>query len=154
MLGRQVNFYMLPADQLAFENWLKKRGDVCFLQEPFKTQEIETLPTLIIPEMGKTRLRVYLAHPANLQKIILDHRSWREGWHIDFPLSPVVQFDRCYYDGKIIRRGRLYFQPRLYEDEVEEKQFADWADKLLRWIRRNYERRPQSFEYVGPQAKK
>ena len=155
-MGKQVNFFMLPEDQLEFEGWLMARGDVCFLNEPLKMQELEILPTLIVPEMGKTWLSVYLAQHNNLEDIRVEYVSNQNYWLIDQRYSPVIEFSRCYFDGKILRRGRLYFCTGFYSDEEQEKekQFVNWANKILKWIRTNYDRDPHTGFYVGSHAYK
>jgi hypothetical protein len=155
-MGRQVNFYMLPEDQLEFEAWLRAKGDVCFINQPLRTEEIEVIPTLIVPEMGKTWLGVYLAQRTDLENILVKYVASQNYWLIDDNQSPVVEFGRCYFDGSILGRGRLYFRTGFYSDEEQEKekQFINWADKILKWIRTHYNRDPKTGYYIGPHAKK
>jgi hypothetical protein len=155
-MGRQVNFYMLPEDQLEFEEWLNARGDVCFIKQPLKTSELEIVPTLVVPEMGKTWLDVYLARQTDLADVLVSYVSSQNYWLVDDGQSPVIEFGRCYFDGKILGRGRLYFRIGFYGDEEQEKekQFANWADKILRWIRTHYDRDPKTGYYIGSYAQK
>ena len=154
-MGKQVNFYMLPEDQLAFEKWLKARGDVCFLKQPQTTSELEIAATLVVSEIEKTWLDVYLARPIDLEDVLVDFIPTQNYWLVDDSQSPVVEFGRCFYDGRVLGRGRLYFRTGfLSEDEVEkELEFAKWAGKLLRWIRAHYERDPKTGIYIAPHAK-
>lgn len=155
-MGKQVNFYMLPEDQLEFEQWLKARGDVCFIKQPLKTSELEIISTLVVPEMGKTWLDVYLARHTDLEDILVTYVSDQKYWLVDNNQSPVIEFGRCYYDGNILGRGRLYIQTGFYGDEEQEKekQFINWADKILKWIRTHYNRDSKTGYYIGPHAKK
>jgi hypothetical protein len=155
-MGRQVNFYMLPEDLTVFEEALKEQGQICFLPERLPSPKLQTLSTLAIPEMGKTWLGVYLCRETDLSNIVVKSIPKQEYWTIDENRSPVVQFDRCYYDGRIVRRGRLYFLEGFYNEEghwVEKSEnFIRWAGGLLRWIRKHYKKDPKTGFYVGPYA--
>ena len=109
--GRQVNFYMLPADQLEFEDWLKTKHDVCFIKGRLKSREVEIVPSLAAQEMSKTPFfdTTYLVREVDSKQIFFRHVWTDNFWTVDTWLSPVVEFWRCYYDGEILRRGSLHY---------------------------------------------
>ena len=43
--------------------------------------------------------------------------------HVPAQISPVVELTRCFFDGHILRRGRLYFVDRYYGTN------GDWIEK-------------------------
>ena len=155
-MGHQVNFYMLPDDLAEFEQMLQRQSGVVFLNAWFSTPAVERLPALAIPEMGKTQLMVYLAREADVPYIHTTAIRSQQHWIVDEGRSPVVEFTRCYYDGKMIRRGRLYFNTRFYDEAGhwvgKPHDFVRWADGLLRWIRKHYRKDPHTTFYVGSHA--
>jgi len=155
-MGRQVNFYMLPDDIAAYEQVLKAEGNVCFLEEMTPTPQIRIIDTLAVPETKNRRLRVYLAQEGDLSGIVTEEVPTQQYWLIDVVQSLAVEFDRSYYNGQILGRGRLYFQTGYYDsnDQCIDKpeEFVRWADRLLRWIRRHYKRNPETGFYLGPHA--
>jgi hypothetical protein len=80
--------------------------------------------------MGKVNLRLAIARPESLGEIHL-RRIPEQGYFLIELGSPVIEFDRCYFDGTILRRGRIYFRtgPGL------EPAFVQWANKVLRSVR-------------------
>ena len=149
-MGRQVNFYMLPADLAKFEHILRARGDTFFVAGCLPSPEVAIHNTL-----RTDWLRTYLIRGSDSAQATTIAVPAQGYWHVDALRSPVVEFDRCYYDGTVIGRGRLYFQPGFYADEQwvdKTSEFIRWADSLIRWVRRHYRRDPQTGYYVGPHA--
>lgn len=147
---------MLPEDLLEFEKDFKKVDDVIFIESWLPEPKLTITDTLRIPAMGDTWLKMYLAKSVDREKIIIEHVEGQKYWTIN-DHSLVVELLRCYFDGGILRRGRLYFQPGFYDRQgtwVEKpKEFIKWADGLLRWIRRNYSKDPETGFYIGPHAR-
>jgi len=75
-------------------------------------------------------------------------------WTVDVLRSPVVQFRGCYFDGKIPRRGRVYYVDGFYaeNDEWVEKpeSFRAWAKAVLKAAKKGLKR--QDSDYIGPEA--
>src|SRR5947209_17601713 len=156
-MGRQVNFYMLPEDLAEFELMLRDHGGVLFISDNSPTAQVQFLETLQIPDLGRTNLKLHLARAADLERIITVPIPARQIWTISEDRSWVVELFRCFYDGTVVRRGRLYYVPAYYdsEDQLVKKgqDFCEWADRLLRWIRNHYKRGSRDG-YVGPYALK
>lgn len=156
-MGRQVNFYMLANDLARFEEWLQSNNEVFFINSRLSTPEIQPLQTLAISKMGETPLMVYLARKSELSDLVIKVVSNQNYWKIDILRSPAVELMRCYYNENMVRRGRLYFQTGYYDSDghwIEKpKEFLDWANSLLRWIRNHYQKDPEIDFYVGPSAR-
>ncbi len=96
--------------------------------------------------MGKERLRVCVTQPKYLSQIQFRHIP-QQGHFIIEPGSPVLEFDRSYFDGHRIRKGRMYF----YTGPDFDPDFMSWGDRVLRAVRKALVRKPElGGEYFGP----
>lgn len=158
-MGRQVNCYMLPADAVEFLKAIGNMERVYFMNSRQTTFDLQPIPVSTIREIGTLSIFGYLARAADLPSIRLQFVPAQGYWTIDDAQSPVVQFNRGFYDGTILRRGRLYFQPWYYDNSDwatridKSPAFVRWAENLLRWVRRHYQRDPETGFYIGPHAR-
>lgn len=131
--------------------------DVYFVEDHLKNKKIETIDTLSPPQDEGSLYKIYLIKKEYIRNIKLRFVDIQNYWTIDFNM-PVVEFNRCYYNDKIMRRGRLYFETGFYDkngSSVEHpKDFIEFADELLKWVRKHYSRDKKTGFYVGPHAKK
>lgn len=155
-MGRQVNFYMIAEDLLEFEQMIRSREDVYFVEYRLPEPKLKTVETLAVQEMGKSWLDMFLVRKADSLNLLFTYVPVQNYWHIDDDRSPVVELSRCYFDGSIIRSGRLYFLTDFYDEggRLVKKpgDFIKWADGLLRWVRKKYKKDPDTGFYVGPHA--
>ena len=107
-------------------------------------------------ENGKQWLFYYLIRPDDLSTLTLEEVPEQRCWSIDVLSAPVVELSRCYFDGKILRRGRLYYTQGFYgEDDrwVEKPEpFRSWAKRLLAAAHRTLKFDHDVSAYVGPEA--
>jgi hypothetical protein len=154
-MGRQVNFYMLADDLLEFEKILHSKENILLVEARLSAPELQIIDTLVVPEMGKTPLLLYLVREKDIEEVIIKSVA-QKYWAIDILRSPVVELMRSYHNESIVRRGRLYFQPGFYDDNNcwmdKSQEFIKWANSLLRWVRQNYKRDSETGFYVGPGA--
>ncbi|HXL91140.1 MAG TPA: hypothetical protein VN969_19525 [Streptosporangiaceae bacterium] len=69
--------------------------------------------------------------------------------------SPVVELDRCFFDGMVLRRGRAYFASDLrFRPELPDPDFVKWGDQVLNRIRKLLVRVPElsPHSYFSPSA--
>jgi hypothetical protein len=155
-MGRQVNFYMLPEDLLEFEQMLRSKEDVYFVEYRLQEPKLKTMETLTVQEMGKSWLTCFLVRVCDAENLLYKYVPVQNYWHIDDDRSPAVELWRCYFDGSILRRGRLYFLPDFYDDKGQlvkkPEDFIKWANSLLQWVRKKYKRDPETGFYIGPHA--
>jgi hypothetical protein len=156
-MGHQVNFMTLPTDLPAIEAALRGTGDVCFLEDRTRSAEPAELDTLAFGpgEMGHRQLRAYIARRADLNAIKTRFVSTQGYWVIDSPSSPVIEFDRCFFDGNVLRRGRAYFASDLrFRPELPSQDFVRWGDRVLARIKRTLQRAPEiaTWIYASPDA--
>jgi hypothetical protein len=154
-MGHQVDFFLMPEDTRLLEKRLREKCPVVFLDAESQNPAPVQLPGLDVAEFGKTRLRVLLVQPEALRSVTLRYIPQQGYWSVESERSPVIELDRCYYDGKILRRGRLYYQRRFVEDGAwveKPAAFLTWARKVFSVARRTLQKIPDRPYYVGPHA--
>jgi len=112
--------------------------------------------SLLVPSMGESWLTIYLAPSSQMENIVCEKVPSKGYWTIDSLFSPVVEFSRCYFNGKVLREGRLFYDTGYY-DEFEKwvdksKDFLKWAEKLFRITKKVLNKSPDNQAYIGPNA--
>lgn len=162
MMGRQVNFFMNNDDLAEFEKRLLDKHDALFLQPVFSSPTMNILSSLVIPETENVHRSCYLCRKQDRDQIVFKevvptNPKISSYWSVISDSSPIIEFDRCYWNNEFIRRGRLYFVVRQYvQHGLAEKpqDFLAWGDNILRWVRRNYLRETTFGFYIGPNTAK
>jgi hypothetical protein len=158
-MAKQLNFIATDVDLATIENILRQRQDVEILSEEPNPELSELLPLDALPIplalSGRVSTECCLA-PSNLPPVVKIQRISPVKTHIDFETSSLIEFGRPYYDGKITRPGRLYYQNKPYIDgrfEVKDPRFCKWADSVIAAVRKTLRRDPRlSFVWVGADA--
>ncbi len=154
-MGRQVNFFMHPEDENVFLDFLKTTGDVAYIPLPQKSMHLQTSDKITPRNHPDCWLRVYLLLKTYSDDVIMEEVKSQRYWLID-EFSPVIQFRRCFFDGKILRRGRLYFVTSYYDEQGEKvslpEPFLKWGARILSWIRKNYIKVTKDSYYTSPSA--
>ncbi len=155
-MGRQIVFYLAPSDMLELEFRLKKCGEVLILHSRSDKPKPRIVESTDFKESGHQWLFFYLVQPDDLSAINLEEVPEQRYWSIDELSSPVVELTRGYFDGKILRRGRLYYTHGFYgEDDLwveKPEPFKSWAKRLLSVTRRTLKLDRDVSAYVGPEA--
>lgn len=155
-MGRQITLYLLPSDTSLFEESLKKSLDISFFEYESPSSRPRPVASLGIPSMGESWLIIYLTLPNQAKNIVCEKVPSQGYWTIDSLRSPVVEFSRCYFNGKVLREGRLFYDSGYYDDSgtwVEKpKDFLEWADKLFRITKKVLKKIPNKQEYAGQDA--
>jgi hypothetical protein len=71
--------------------------------------------------------------------------------------SEVIEFSGCEFDGRVLLRGRFYFQTDLLMDGTiapKRAAFLNWADKVFRLTKKSLTRSKTIDAYVGEHAEK
>jgi hypothetical protein len=151
-MGHQVNFFLLPDDLPIVERAIRSAGAVMFLPGVVARPALQPLETVTmsVSDMGKVGLRVYVTEVHFGPWVRFRHIPQQGHFLVDHG-SPVIEFDRSYFDGHVLRRGRLYF----YTGIDHPSGFSEWADKVLRSVRRTLTRDTTTGpHYYGPHAKR
>ncbi|HYO55969.1 hypothetical protein [Archangium sp.] len=114
------------------------------------------LSTLSVAEFGKTWLTIILAPPDSLGSLAFEHVPRQGYWTVDLLRSPAMELSRCFYDGKILRVGRLFYDRGFYDEAgnwVEKPaSFQAWAKKVFSVARKGLQRDAALYSYVGENA--
>jgi hypothetical protein len=153
-VGKQVNFYLLPSDFTTVQAAIESAGPVKFLTDRTRDDRPREIDSLVVipDEMGRMPLRVYAVRPEDLHSVKTKWIEQQGHWIIDQFDSPVLEIDRCYYDGRVIRRGRIYFATDLrFRPAFPDKDFVRWGTAVLGRVRRRLllNRQLHSFAYIS-----
>ena len=145
-VGHQVNFFVLPADLPVIESAIRSAGDMCFLEDRTRTRQPAVLDTLAFGpgEMGHRQLGAYIARDSDLAAVQTKFIAAQGYWLIEPAASPVIEFDRCFFDGYVLRRGRAYFASDLrFRRELPGSDFVRWGDRVLSRIKNALQHAPE-----------
>lgn len=153
-MGRQLNFYATAADIAELEACIRRLEPVAILHARSPNANPRVLPSLNFSEEAAPLLFYYLVLEPELPKIVTEHVPARGYWTVDILRSPAVEFQGCYFDDKILRRGRVYYVDGFYNQngtwvEKSEK-FRHWAGAVLSAVRKSLKK--QGPDYIGPHA--
>ena len=153
-MGHQVNFYVAPDDIDQIESEIRKLEPLLVVHSRSSTPTPRTLSNLRLEEAGLTWLFYFLVRESDVNSVVMDHVPEQGYWSVNVLASPVVEFTRCFFDGKILRRGREYYLERFYDRtgaQVEKgESFRVWAAKVLKTTKRVLQK--EGGDYVGPAA--
>ena len=133
------------------EEAIRRTDDVVFLEDRTSTSTPSQLSSLSFApgQMGHRQLRAYIARVQDLPAIKTRFVPEQDYWLIDSSDSPVVEFSRCFFDGRVLRAGRAYFPSDLrFRPHLPEADFVKWADRVLNSIRKSLIRAPSIARYV------
>jgi hypothetical protein len=153
-VGHQLNFHATPADIAELETDIRKQEPIAIIHSRSPTANPLVLPSLSFVEGGEPFLFYRLVRESDLSEVVTRHVPAQGYWTVDVLRSPVVEFNSCYFDGKILRRGRAYYVDGFYgegEAWVEKPEsFRLWARGVLRILRKSLKR--HGTDYIGRDA--
>ncbi len=136
MKSRQINFFIMPDEWDALENYLIENNLISIAStmadaslSVSSIRDNELLKCLVL-EKQKNALDIKKID-ANTYSINRNH-------------SPVIELRRSFYDTEqqLLRRGRLYYTKGFWNEAGEWKEkdadFMEAADKLFKWFRKTY----------------
>lgn len=133
-MGRQLNFFVMPQDLAALESTVRSAGEVMFLRSRHSTRNPEVLDSLVITrdQMGLVDLRAYLRRPHDLSQVALRYVP-NQGHFVVEPGCPVIELDRCLFDGRFLHRGRLH----IFTASDRPADFTCWALRVFQAVRKS-----------------
>lgn len=153
-MSHQVNFFLDPTDTRNLESELRSLGPLLVLHSRSPSAKPRVVDSVSFEEEGRPWLFFHLVRPEDLDAVVTRHVPAQGYWVVDEQSSPVVQFIRCGFDGRILRRGRLYYVDAIHGPEGEQRlkseAFRSWAKKVLAVAKKGLRR--EGFEYIGPGA--
>lgn len=153
-MGHQVNFFAAPADIEQLQQRIGEIQPLCILHRRSPTAQPRVLDRLRFEEDGGTLLFYGLVRACDLSQVVTRLVPAQGYWTVDVSRSPVVELTSCYFDGKILRRGRVYHVDGCYGDDAEwvrkPEGFRTWAAAVLRETKKCLTR--DGSDYIGPAA--
>ena len=157
-MGKQIEILTTDLDLRDLEKSLRSRGDVALLSDIANSDfsSLGTLDQLPIPIAfaGERSLVCYLA-PMQLPARIFIEPDSPVKMHVNIHKSHIIEFWRPFYDGKIMRPGRLYYEDRVLIGNIfvqKDQAFCDWAKGVLAFVRKELRRDPARGSYLGEDA--
>lgn len=155
-MGHQLRFFLTPIDLQLLEQRLGEQCPVAILDSRSEQPAPTLLSTLAVAEFGKTWLKLLLVPPDLLDSLTFEHVVQQGYWTVDLLRSPAMELGRCFYDGKMLRIGRLFYHRGFYDEAgtwVEKPaSFQAWAKKVFTVSRKGLTRDAVVDAYVGSNA--
>lgn len=156
-MGHQINFYITPKDTADIEQKLRSRVPLTILHSRSPSESPRVLDSLNFEENGQPWLSLYLVRPEDLEHVVMHYVSTQGYWTVEVMPSPVIEFDRCFFDHRILRRGRVYYTDGFYNENdiptAKSGEFKAWAKTVFSTMKKMMKRLEGStFEYIAPDA--
>ncbi len=170
-MGKQVRFYMMPEDELAFLQFVCQDQNVSLLASSSPTPELQVIKNLLSSPQQRSELVTILlwnkAFPIgdnDVQEIHLTEYKEEIGafvetgkviYSINTSSAYVIEFSPSFVRGDELVKGRIWADMyRLERDTLvyKGKDFESWYDRIARWLRRNFKSIRGVDGYLGPQA--
>lgn len=136
-MGKQIATVLLGHDYAEVETAIRRIGEVSILSRlGHSTEAMATLATLSLPstDLRSADLTVYLVRPSDIKYVRIVRVAAQNTYAIS-PASPrIVEFTRSYFNGTVLREGRLYVD--LTGADKEGKHFLEWATQILDQVRK------------------
>jgi len=153
-MGHQINFFAASEDFTYIEQEIRRIEPLAVLHSRSNTATPRSVPSVDLQDDSQQWLFFYLVRESDLPMVVTEHVPAQGYWTIDALRSPVVEFDRCYFDGRILRRGRVYYVDGFFgsgEAWVEKPEgFRLWAKAILKTIKKCLTKR--GSDYIGDGA--
>ncbi len=145
MASVQVNFYLMPDEQASFDQLLKSAGALRIITGMSSAFRPQLASTTVLHSPGAEDLKVHLVRDQDLELLRADQGPDGKEWFVDVLRSPVIEYWRCFTDGKILRRGRLYFIEDYFNNHgrlvKKDADFLKWARAVIANVRRSMKKR-------------
>lgn len=154
-MSHQLNFYFTPTDIDRLELMLRESEDVVFLHSRSPTRVAREVTHLRVIEDGKPWLFLHLAKRSLLDDVVMSFVPEQDYWSVESSCSPVVDFSNSFFDGRILRRGRIFYETTFLDakENWREKssEFQSWAHAVLR-MTRSMARKKRGVAWIGDDA--
>lgn len=154
-MGHQVNYYLGPEDFRELEQRLRKIHPMAVIHSRSPSAVPRVVSSFEVEDGDALWLFFFLVREDDIDAVRLTEVPTQHYWSVDESRSPVIQFMRCFFDGKVLRRGRLYYNDGYWNaDKVwtsKPEPFRKWARSVLAATRRMLQ--PMDGEYIGREAR-
>jgi hypothetical protein len=144
----------MPSDVAELERGIGRLEPIVIVHSRSPSAQPRVVPSLNLSEGGQRWLFYFLVREPELVDVVTEHVPAQGYWAIDVVRSPVIEFTSSFFDGEVLRRGRIYCVDGFYREGagwVEKPQrFRTWARAVLRTARKTLKRR--GTDYIGLEA--
>lgn len=155
-MGHQVNFYATPRDMQELGRLLSQKISFAVGARYSSTPAPERWAGFPSEPNSTGPLSSFVSRPEDLGDVRTTHIESQSQWRIDETRSPIVECSLCFFDGKVLRRGRFYYVDWYYlEDQkiVKSVAFREWASTVLK-VTRRFMRPLDDVARIAPDAER
>jgi hypothetical protein len=154
-MSHQINFYLTPSDIDSILAKVAMLGKFAVLPSRSPTNTPVILGGMNYECHGEPWLYFYLVRLEDIDSVTLEYVRAQDYWTVDVFSSPVIEFNKCFFNGEILRRGRVYYKSAYYDDDSNlvgrPHEFLLWAKAVFKTMKKNM-RRINDVEYIGEAA--
>jgi hypothetical protein len=155
-MGKQIQIYLVPEDVTEFESALKSMAAVILKRSSPKTQPVIS-ETARLQTTETVRIDGYIARICDLEHVSMRAIPEQAHWTVDALHSPVMEFFGCHFDGKTLKRGRLFYDQGFHDAAGvwidKPKDFDAFAKNVFKLARKMFINDLNLHAYVGPKAR-
>ena len=158
-MSKQFEVYLLPVDIENVVAELRQHVGIKIVRafsptlNPIEANSaIEKEP--LNDQIGERLLVNCYLIPPQRAEIRMRYVEARSQWSLRLE-SEAVEFSGCEFDGKVLVRGRFYFQNDILVGDTiapKHQEFLEWADRVFRTTKKLLHRSKELDAYVGPEA--
>ena len=149
-MGKQIRFFMTHGDEKEFLASVRELGPLSVIFNTFTDESAMEVQSLQPVGISVYDDNLSLVNPT-VGAIKYEFYPSQTYYCVDLTESEVVQFNRCKSVDSWLANGRLWFEEKTSQGR-KSAAFSKWANSLLRWVRRHYEKDGSGLYYVAPQA--
>lgn len=153
-MSHQFTYCALLEDFAEIESKLRAIEPFVILYSRSPTAAPRIAPALDFKDESGTWLFCYLVREADLAAVMTRYVPTQGYWAIEDFHSPVIQCTGCFFDEKILRRGRMYYADGAYDKNgawvQKSEAFRRWAAAVFRAAKKCLKK--LDWRYIGPAA--
>ena len=153
-MSHQINYYILPSESGAIEAGLKTIAPMLILHDRSPDGRPNVASSFSNGDDNPPSLYYFLVLEADLALVRMREVPAQGYWVVDSQCSPVIELRVSYFNGELIRRGRVYYTTTWYENYdvrvVKSDAFQHWSKRIFARLRKALTRKGEF--YFGPQA--
>lgn len=150
-MGKQIRFFMTYQDEKELVNNLRQSQDLILIYNNYGKENEKILNDLYPVGHNIYDSFLSLLRSSDLKDLIIKSHPTHNRFSVDTLNSKVIQFRRCKIIDSRLANGRFWFEEN---DELGKKDtdFIKWANVIFKWIKKNYTKSDDGYEYIGPNA--
>ena len=153
-MSHQINFYITPSDLADIEKKIIESGELVILHSYSPTSTPRVVDTMVCKPNEPQWLFYYLVRKSDLDKVITNYIEKQNYWSVDSLRSPVIEFNSCYLSKNTIRRGRVYYANKFYDNAgtliCKSDDFCKWAKRIFSILKNCVTKHDK--DYIGSDA--